>query len=64
MKKYIILTRKGKLDCRVILDESDLWLGREALDVNNREATKRLVDARAKGESVYEDKNNSVTIKF
>lgn len=64
MKKYIILTRNGKLDCRVILDESDLWLGRDALEVNNREARVRLEQARIYNESVYEDRTNSVTIKF
>jgi len=63
MKKYIIVTKKG-LDCRVILEESEQWLGREALEVNNRESTQRLALARANGEGVYEDKNNSVTIKY
>ncbi len=63
MKKYVIVTKKG-LDCRVILEESELWLGREALEVNNQESTQRLALARANGEGVYEDKNNSVTIKY
>lgn len=63
MKKYVIVTKKG-LDCRVILEESEQWLGREALEVNNQESTQRLALARANGEGVYEDKNNSVTIKY
>ena len=64
MKKFIILAKNGRIDCRVILEESELWLGREALEVNNQESTQRLALARANGEGVYEDKNNSVTIKY
>lgn len=64
MKKFIILTKKGKIDCRVILEDSDKWLGSKAIEVNNRESTQRLIQARANGEGVYEDKNNSVTIKY
>ena len=64
MKKFIILAKNGRIDCRVILEESEQWLGREALEVNNQESTQRLALARANGEGVYEDKNNSVTIKY
>lgn len=64
MKKFIILMKNGRIDCRVILEESELWLGREALEVNNQESTQRLALARANGEGVYEDTNNSVTIKY
>lgn len=63
MKKYVIVTKKG-LDCRVILEESELWLGREALEVNNQESTQRLMQARANGEPFYEDTNNVVTIDY
>ena len=63
MKKFIILTNKG-LDCRVLLEDSELWLGREAIEVNNRETTARLVQARQKGEGVFEDKKNIVTINY
>ena len=64
MKKFIILAKNGRIDCRVILEDSEQWLGREALEVNNQESTQRLALARANGEGVYEDKNNSVTIKY
>lgn len=64
MKKFIILTRKGKLDCRVLLEESEQWLGREAIEVNNRESNQRLALARINGEGVFEDKNNSIIIRY
>lgn len=64
MTKMIILRRDGSLDCRVLLDSSDAWLGCEAIEMNNREAYERLESARKKGEGVFEDRNNAIRIHY